>query len=220
MEHSFSVADKRHVKKSIKQLQRIKTWQLLILLVLMGLLAATFLRLNNIGMVERRTAVLQSDEAGDTTALKNNLFSLQRWSASHMNASTDAFYLEKSYNKAVKKAVQKANQNTSNISKVAAKARRAADAVCQQRFSGYGVGYSQCFAAEFAKAAPSQSDQLAAPELPRPGQYRHEFVSPKWSPDFAGWSLVICGVITVVIILRLVSLLILKALLRRHYSSI
>lgn len=220
MEHSFSVADKRRVNKSIKQLQRIKTWQLLILLVLMGLLSATFLRLNNIGMVERRTAVLQSDKTGDETALKNNLYSLQRWSAAHMNASTDAFYLEQTYNRDVKRAVQKANQAGSNISKVAAKARKTADAICQQRFSGYGVGYSQCFAAEFAKAAPGQSDQLAAPELPRPSLYRHEFISPKWSPDFAGWSLLACGVITVVIILRLISLLILKAMLRRHYSSI
>ena len=213
------MADKRHVKKSIKQLQRIKTWQLLILLVLLGLLAATFLRLNNIGMVERRTAVLAADKTGDQSSLSNDLYSLQRWSAGHMNASSDAFYLEQTYNRDVKKAVRSA-KDTTNISKVAAKARKAADAVCQKRFSGYGVGYSQCFAAEFAKAAPSHSDQLAAPTLPNPDLYRHEFISPKWSPDFAGWSLVACAVIALVIIARLVSLLILKALLRRHYSSI
>lgn len=214
------MADKRRVKKSIKQLQRIKTWQLLILLVLVGMLSATFLRLNNIGMVERRTAVFQSDKSGDKTTLMNNLYSLQRWSASHMNASTGALYLEHTYNRDVERAVKKANSNTSNISKVAARARKAADAICQQRFSGYGVGYSQCFAAEFAKAAPSQSDQLAAPELPKPSLYRHEFISPMWSPDFAGWSLVVCGVITLVIVFRIISLLILKALLRKHYSSI
>ena len=52
------MADKGRIKQDIKNLQRIKTWQLIILLIIVGFIAATFLRLNSIGMVQRREAVI------------------------------------------------------------------------------------------------------------------------------------------------------------------
>ena len=55
---------------------------------------------------------------------------------------------------------------------------------------------------------------------PDPELYRHEFISPMWSPDFAGFSLIIFLLITVVIVLRIIGLVILKLLLKKHYSSI
>ena len=49
--------DKRKTKFRIKRLSQVKTWQLVILLIMAGFISATFLRLNNVGMIERREAV-------------------------------------------------------------------------------------------------------------------------------------------------------------------
>jgi hypothetical protein len=85
------VADNRSVKKSIRQLQRIKTWQLLVLLILVLFITATFLRLNNIGMIQRRDAVLAADKVGDLSAIQSRLYDLQRYSATHMNGASGPF---------------------------------------------------------------------------------------------------------------------------------
>jgi len=72
------VADKRSIRRDIKKLQRVKTWQLLILLILAGFLSATFLRLNNTGMVQRRNAVAAADKVGDTQQVTERVAGLQR----------------------------------------------------------------------------------------------------------------------------------------------
>lgn len=208
------MADKQRVKKDIKNLQRIKTWQLVILLLLAMLVSATFLRLNNVGMLERRTAVHSADEHGDTEAIKNNLFALQRYAASHMNATTGIVALEGEYNRALQKAVQSAQASDTSGEDVYAKA----DTICKQQYSGYSQGYVLCYAAELDKyPAAQQPDQVA---LPQADLYKHEFISPLWTPDYAGWSVVICLLITLVITVRLLSLTILKLLLRRHYDTV
>ncbi len=207
--------DKRHVKKQIGRLERVATWQLLILLLLAGLVSATFLRLNNIGMVERRTAVLKADESGDERAVFNNLYSLQRYSASHMNASSGAIYLESSYKREAERLVEVAKQS-SNVNREAV---TRADEICRAQFPGYSQAYVQCNASEQAKIAGNDQAQSTV-AFPNPELYRHEYISPIWSPDFAGWSLVVCVAITGVIGVRLTVLGILRLLLRRHYSSI
>lgn len=209
------MTDKKNVKKSIKRLQYVKTWQLVVVLILFGLLAATFLRLNNIGMVERRTAVLAADKANDEVALKNNLFALQRHASAHMNAGSGVVYLEYSYKRDVQKIVERARR----ASDVQDNVLNRADAICRAQFPGYSQAYVQCNATEQARIQGNNPGQGTA-NFPNPELYRHEYYSPAWSPDFAGWSLVICGLITLVIIARLLSLAILKALLHKHYSSI
>ncbi len=184
----------------------------------MVLMTATLLRLNNVGMIERRTAVLEADKTGNSEDIQNNLFALQRWSAGHMNASTGAFYLENSYNQAVKKAIKAAAND--DVTKTTASVRAKIDATCQRQWSGYGVGYSQCYVAGLNKYLPAHSTAASVLQLPNPLLYRQDFASPLWSPDFAGWSIVVCLVIAMIILLRIISLLILKAMLRRHYSSI
>jgi len=59
------MADKRGTRQAIRRLEEIKTWQLVILLVMASFISATFLRLNNIGMIERRDAVINTDKEGD-----------------------------------------------------------------------------------------------------------------------------------------------------------
>jgi hypothetical protein len=210
------VADKRRVRRTIKDLQRIKTWQLLVLLILAAFIAATFLRLNNIGMVERRAAVIAADKAGIQDTTIQRLYDLQQYVSAHMNTDLGkGVYLEDSYNRDYQvwqTTVYGASNPNGNIYK------KAQD-VCAPRFSHYSTAYLQCTTSELAKY-PAAADPGTNTSAPRPVSYVHGYLSPVWSPDFAGWSLVVCVVITLMIIVRLVSLGVLKLMLRHHYRSI
>jgi hypothetical protein len=208
------VADKRQIKLGIKRLQRVKTWQLVLLLILAGLLTATFLRLNNIGMVERRTSVLAADKQGDSDITRARLLDLQRYSAAHMNADSGTIYLEEQYARDTKRAIAAASQagshNNINVK---------ADKTCKARFGGYSQAYVQCFASELAKH-PAATNTPAKAVLPNVALYRQSFSSPLWSPDFAGLGVLVCGVFTLLIVVRLLGLVLLRILLRQHYRSL
>lgn len=209
------MADKRQVKQTIKQLQRVHTWQLVVLLILVGFVAATFLRLNSIGMSERRDAVLAADKAGDDTALEERLYDLQRFSAAHMNTPTGPLYLQGKYNRDYQQAATQASADSSPSGNVSAQA----DAVCKPQYSSWSLAYVQCFADELAKFPPS-SDPAQKITPPPTALYRHEFASPAWSADFAGWTVLAGVVIMLMIVVRLVSLGVLRLLLRQRYKSI
>lgn len=213
------MADKRQVRKTINRIQRVKTWQLFILLILVGLIAATFLRLNNVGMVERRTAVLQADKENNQVALFNNLYALQRYASEHMNASPGKVALEYQYKRdadAAKKKAEKASTSSGSG------AYKKAAATCDPEAIANGwrwpdPRYIGCIDSELKKYPAGSVPSI---ELPNPNLYYHTFYSPAWSPDFAGWAVATSALIGIVIVLRVISLLVLKALLRKHYSSI
>ena len=210
------MVDKRRVKRSIKDLQRIKTWQLIILLILASFIAATFLRLNNIGMVERRNAVIVADERGDEGVTLQRLYDLQQHVSSHMNTDLGrGVYLESSYNRALQnwQAEQFGDRNPNgNI-------YLQAQQVCAPRFSSYSAAYLQCTTNELAKF-PAAQDPADGTGKPRQETYIYGYVSPIWSPDFAGWSVLVCALIALLIVARLVGLGILRLMLRRHYQSV
>lgn len=210
------MADKRQVRQGIKQLGRVKTWQLLILLILVGFISATFLRLNNIGMVERRAAVISADEQGDSDVIIQRLYDLQRYVSAHMNTDLGrGVYLEHSYNRDYTSWQSAAYGDRNPNGNVYKKAQE----VCEPRFSYYSAAYLQCTTDELAKY-PAASAPGTDSSAPRADTYLHSFASPLWSPDFAGWSLLVCVVILLLIIGRLVTLGILHLMLRRHYKSV
>lgn len=209
------MADKRRVKKNIKQLQRVKTWQLIILLIIIGFVAATFLRLNNIGMKQRRDAVISADKAGDVNAIASRLYDLQRYSAGHMNSATGAFYLEEQYKRDSQKVVDAASNDSNPNGNINVKA----EAICKPQYRVWSPAYVQCFTDELAKFPPSP-DPTENVSLPSTNLYRHDFESPLWSPDFAGWSIAACVLIILAILGRLISLVILRLLLKQHYRGV
>lgn len=210
------MADKGRIKKSIKDLQRVKTWQLIVLLVIVGFVAATFLRLNSIGMDQRRDAVLVADEKGDEEVLINRLYDLQRYVAAHMNTDLGrGVYLEQSYNRDLQ-AWQEAQYGDANPNgNIYAKAQQ----VCAPKYSRYSYAYLQCTTSELEKY-PAAKDPATDTSKPRQEAYIHSFTSPTWSPDFAGWSVVAFGVIVLLIVIRMVSLGVLQLMLRKHYKQI
>lgn len=210
------MADKGRIKQDIKNLQRVKTWQLVILLIIVGFIAATFLRLNNIGMVQRREAVINADKVGDEEATLNRLYDLQRYVASHMNTDLGrGVFLESSYSRDSQKWQESqygdANPN-GNIYK------KAQD-VCAPQFSRYSRAYLLCTTNELAKY-PAAADPVTDTSKPRQETYIHSFASPLWTPDFAGWSVVVFCVILLLIIIRIISIGVLQLMLRKHYRRI
>jgi hypothetical protein len=203
------VTAERGIRRGISRLRHIKTWQLFVLLLLLGFVAATFLRLNNIGMVQRREAVLQADTTGDPNAIKNRLFELQRWVSSHMNADMGSIYLENQY----KRDSQNVIDAASGVSNPNGNIYKKAQEVCAPRFTHYTQAYLQCTVDYLAQYTPSDSPSQAV-KLPKADAYRYSYVSPLWSPDYAGFTVLICLLIVLMIVGRAVGLIVLRLILR------
>lgn len=208
------MAEKRTVRRTIKTIQKVKTWQLIVLLVLSAFITATFLRLNNVGMIQRRDAVIAADKQGENTVTENRLIELQHYVASHMNTGSNDVYLASKYERdkeaLIKQAAEAPSESVINAE---------VDAICKPQFSGYSQGYVECFAREYAKYAPGQ-DPVSQVRGPDPDKYRFVFMSPFWSPDFAGFSLLLTVGIGVLIIGRVVMLAVLRLLLKTKYQDI
>jgi hypothetical protein len=206
--------DKRQISKKIYALRLVKTWQLLVLFVLLAFVAATFLRLNNVGMLQRLDAVISADKEGaDQTDIRARLFDLQRYVNSHMNTDTGVFYLAGQYERDTQKVLDEINQTTGGAS-VNAKA----EAICKPQFTHYTYAYTECMLNEILKQ--KVADPTATPKKPNPDLYRHSYVSPLFTWDFAGLSVLLSLAILVIILARGVSLALLKMLLKRHYRGI
>lgn len=210
------MSDKKQVSYKLRQLKRVKTWQLLIIFTLSGFISATFLRLNNIGMIERRDAVLSADSVGDNEVTKERLYDLQRYVTSHMNTDMGkGVYLEETYKKDAAAAYEQASADSNpngNIYKIA-------QDVCRPQFDHWSQAYIQCTINELAKY-PSSQNLVESVQIPRADIYLHSYVSPMWSPDFAGWSVMSSVVILIIIIIRLVGVVILKIIIHQRYRSI
>jgi hypothetical protein len=203
------VANKRQVKRGIRRLQHLKTWQLVVLLVLAGFIAATFLRLNNVGMANRRDAAIKADATGDQVAIKSRLFDLQRYVTSHMNADMGSIYLENQY----KRDSQQVLDAASGITNPNGNIFRKAQDTCAPKFTHYTQAYLQCVVDYLDQYTPAGTPTSTV-KLPRADAYRFSYVSPLWSPDFAGFSTLICLFILVMIFARLIGLIVLKFILK------
>ena len=209
------MAQNKALKRDLGYLRRVKTWQLLILLILMLFISATLLRINKVGVNARMQAVITADKEGDPVVLQERLYDLQRYAAAHMNAQPEDIYLTEQYKRDVQAIVETAREQTSSHNDYF----KQADDACRPLYSGYNQAYVQCVANEQAKFPPS-SDPNDTIKLPDPVQYRHSFYSPTWSPDFAGIAVIITVLLALAIVLRLLALVVLRILLHRQYRAI
>lgn len=206
------VANSRQTKIYLQRLTQVKIWQLIALLLLSLFVSATFLRLNSIGMLERRQAVLAADRQGDDSITQKRLVDLQRYASAHMNADTGEIYLSEKYKRDVAELVANAQARNDSQSSMLVEADRA----CKERFFGYSQAYVQCVADEQAKypAADQPLDQVSMPNV---ALYRYTFASPGWSSDFAGWSVLVSVLLLFLVTVRISGVFLLKFLLNRSY---
>lgn len=214
----------------IKQ-PKIRTWQLLVLLIPLLFIDATLLRQNHIRMTELRDAVLQADEEEDDEKIASSLAELRDFVSSNMVINivdengnqkimfgTGPFYLEHQYLRAANKALEEAEEEASRQSDANPNGNiyGLAGSVCRPLAIQNGwrwdtPEYINCMMSEIAKypAAEELHDTIIA-KIPSTEMYRHNYASPVWAPSFAGLFVLITIVVIVVIFIRLLGWIIIR----------
>lgn len=194
-------------------LRGVKTWQLVLLLLVFGLLSTWLLRQNNLGMIERRNLVKMADEQAKD--VHKALANLQVYVAAHMNTSMGdkGVYLEHTYQKAYERAVQEAMQSGNSTNDIYTRA----DKECQTTFSKTASyqAYAQCVADKIA-ALGGGNDPLSALKAPATDLYRYNFISPLWTPDAAGIFVAITLFIAALLVARIVLFWVLYLVLKHR----
>lgn len=191
--------DKRHLHHIWAKIRWIKPWYILVLLVITTSVSVYTLRQNNLEMVTLRNAVYTADK--NDANVSGALEALQAFVTTHMNTNLssgpDAPYppiqLEYTYTR-----LEAANnQNVSNLNQAL---YTNAENYCQQAIpNGFSGRYRVSCIEQYIT-----SHGVAVQVIP-PSLYEFSFLSPSWSPDLAGWSLVISVLLAVIFIGTLVA---------------
>mgnify|MGYP000529201309 CR=1 FL=1 len=189
------MANKQYLRHVWKTLKPINEWLLLALFVVFALIAAFALRQNNLLAIELRDQVSEVDKQnGDVeVALRN----LRAHVYTHMNANLSSgtgiqypVQLKYRYERLV--AAEKKRVDSANGS-IYTKAQK----YCERKFPASSSGGPRvpCIAEYVTKNGEKQKnipDDL----------YKFDFVSPVWSPDLAGFSILLSGLFLVLFLLR------------------
>lgn len=177
--------DKRRLHHLWTKLRPVRPWYFLALAVVSGIVCVLALRANNLHMVALRDQVYAADKNdGD---VKGALQQLQVYVTSHMNTelstgSTTVYppiQLKYTYGRLLAAADKKANQSNTEI-------YRQAQAYCEKQDPvGFSGRYRVPCIQQYIK-----SHDVTLPTIPD-AMYKFDFVSPTWSPDLAGWSMVV-----------------------------
>ena len=208
-------------KRGRIKFHKVKTWQLILILIPLLFLDATFLRLDHIRMAELRSAVMEADEAENDEEVSRGLEELQRFVTTNIVVNviddngeqrvgfgTGPFYLEHQYIRAANTALAEAEQRLASDENPNGNVYAMASETCKAQAIANGwtwdnPNYINCMVTEIQKypAASEIHDEIKA-SLPSTELYRREFVSPVWAPTVAGFFILITLVIIVVIFSR------------------
>lgn len=193
--------NKRYQHHLWTKFRGVKPWYFLILALISGVVCVFALRANNEHMLTLRNAVYQADkDNGDTeTALKN----LQAYVTTHMNTNlssgANAVYppiqLKYTYDRLVQ--AQSAQSGQSN-DQIYSDAQKHCEALNSTDFSGRNR--VPCIQA-YVQSHTAVTQASTVPDA----LYKFSFVTPRWSPDLAGWSMLLAIVSLVLFIASLVT---------------
>ncbi|MBR5621362.1 hypothetical protein IKW75_02695 [Candidatus Saccharibacteria bacterium] len=223
---------KKDLKKALRKLARIKTWQLLIILVLSLFIEATLLRFNHIHMTDLKAEVAAADEAGDEEAIKSALNKLNDYVRSHIVVNvvekngisrvtfgSGPVYLENQYNRKASAALEEAEANAATDENPNGNVFAKAMAVCQPLAQQNGwtwdnPDYINCYTSEIAKyPASDRIEDTYAATLPSTALFRYDFASPVWTFSPAGLMGIVCIALGVIVLVRFIIWLLLKVAL-------
>lgn len=183
--------NKRQLHHAAKRLRPIKPWYFLAASGVSGAVSVVALRHNYQTMSHLRSVVFTADEQnGD---VEKALFNLRSYVYSHMNTNLSAgpnpiyppIQLKYRYDRLV--AAQQAAQNNSQV-------YTDAQHYCEQLNSADFSGHNRVPCIEQYVSDHGAKAQAAIPD----SLYKFDFISPRWSPDAAGWSLVFSAVFLLV----------------------
>ncbi len=173
-----------------------------------SVMAAYALRNNNKRSGELYGLVLAADESG--VGVNEALINLQTHVATHMNASplpqlgeNAPVQLAKSYERA------KSAEST-RVTSERVQVTNEGIATCEAQFGRANlVTRSKCIA-DYGAAHPVQPEKVILADL-----YRYDFVSPMWTPDKAGWLVVVTVALTLALAIRIIAKITATLIFRR-----
>lgn len=213
----------KHLTIKLKKLRAVKTWQLLLIFILLLFVSATLLRLDHIKMTNLRSAVLNADKEGNEIILADTLNQLKNFTVSHtvvnivddngnkkLEFGTGVFYLEQSYLTAASEIIQKASEAEIDDNNPNGNVYALASAVCRPLAIANGWSWNSpehiaCWQTELAKYPTASTDDktIIHATLPSTELYRREYVSPVWTPSLSGFVILVTLLLGVVIFIRL-----------------
>jgi len=189
--------DKQYFRKLHSFLQRINVYVLVVILVISITVCVFALRQNNLQALKLRDAVIAADK--DNKDVEGALTELRTFMYSHMNTSLSSgpnaikppIQLKYSYERLVEAEQQRLTVENSKV-------YIEAQAECERRFPKglSGSGRIPCITDYVASRGVEQKN------IPD-SLYKFDFVSPTWSPDLAGWSMLAAIVSGAFLVLRL-----------------
>jgi len=189
--------DKQYFRKLHSFLQRINVYVLVVILVVSTTVCVFALRQNNLQVLKLRDAVIAADK--DNKDVEGALTELRTFMYSHMNTSLSSgpnaikppIQLKYSYERLVEAEQQRLTVENSKV-------YIEAQAECERRFPKglSGSGRIPCITDYVASRGVEQKN------IPD-SLYKFDFVSPTWSPDLAGWSMLAAIVSGAFLVLRL-----------------
>jgi hypothetical protein len=170
-------------KRAHHRLISLPTALIIVMILATGYLSVYALRRNNLGMLEKRQAVVDADTLGEADRIEAALQDLQKYVSRHMNTSAKV-ELRSSYQRDSLQAQRKALKKLGNV-----QLYRRAEADCADSGAG-GATLAQCINDRLTGAA---GDIV---KLPDARLYRYSFAAPYFSLDLAGLLMLIFGVFT------------------------
>lgn len=194
---------KRHLHHVLKRLRQLHAWYFVIAIIITAGVAITALRDNNIKAVELRDRVLQVDKQNGNTEAA--LRDLREHVYSHMNSKLaipggayPPVQLKYRYDRLV--AAEK-----ERVTQINAKLYTEAQAHCESMIpTGRSLSRIDCIQ-NYITTKGGAKENAIPDDL-----YKFDFVPPIWSPDLAGWSLMLLGVLVLLFIARTTAFLWLK----------
>lgn len=188
---------------------RLRLRHFLIIFVLSVPLTAYLLRQNNLTMIELRDIVLQVDrDTGDINEVAPHLENLGNYILNHMNTDAGKVELPGTFNSAVERIRKRAEASGSVNSAIYAQA--------QDRCEDPNIlltARAQCVQ-DFVVSNAKPGTDVIELEFPDKTLYSYSFASPTWSPDVAGFSLLISVMSFVVLVFLSITRIILPVISR------
>ncbi len=220
---------RKNLKAALRKMRTVKTWQLLIILILSLFIEATLLRFNHIHMTDIKAEVAAADESGDEEAIKNALNKLKDYVNSHtvvnvvekngissITFGSGPVYLEKQYNRKASAALAEAEEHAATDENPNGNVFAKAMAVCQPLAQQNGWSwdtpeYINCYTNEIAKYPTTDKiEDTYAATLPSTNLFRYDFASPIWTFSPVGIIGIICLILAIIVLIRFIIWLLLK----------
>ena len=220
---------KKDVKAALRKLTKVKTWQLLIIFVLLLFVEATLLRFDHIEMTNLKTAVTAADESNDDVAISEALDKLRNFARTHtviniiekngesyITFGTGPIYLRNQYNRKASEALAAAEAQAGTDANPNGNVFAKAMDVCKPIAIANGwawnsQGYLDCMTGEINKYPTAERiEDTYVASLPSTALFRYDFASPIWTPTPTGFIGIICLILSAVLIIRFFSWLFLR----------